>query len=173
MMTQKQLELGLANRKQMSARGCNGTPTLNRANWWFGQMRQVVDRAFDWEPAPRFQPEQILFGQGRPAARLNRATFRRRRTFPQPQPQGGGVSPVRPAGPALQAGFNQLAAASGLSRGTAFLDQRQLTHGQGLPEPGAVKARCQRNGKDFTRRKPRQNVELPRTVAVCAGSFCF
>ena len=59
MTTQDQLELGLA--------GANRCPRVmkrearaNRANWWFGQMRQVVDRAFEWEPAPRFKPEQIL-----------------------------------------------------------------------------------------------------------------
>jgi hypothetical protein len=34
-----------------------------RANWWFDQMRQVVDRAFDWQPAPRFQTEQILLSE--------------------------------------------------------------------------------------------------------------
>jgi hypothetical protein len=62
MLNQKQLELGLA--------GANRCPRLtqrqqrmNRANWWFSQMRQVVDRAFDWQPAPRFQPEQILLGE--------------------------------------------------------------------------------------------------------------
>ena len=62
MMNQKQLELELA--------GANRCPRVvkresraNRANWWFGQMRQVVDRAFDWEPAPRFQPEQTLLAE--------------------------------------------------------------------------------------------------------------
>jgi len=23
---------------------------LTRAHWWFGQMRQAVDRAWDWQP---------------------------------------------------------------------------------------------------------------------------
>ncbi|MDB6021414.1 MAG: hypothetical protein JWQ04_1271 [Pedosphaera sp.] len=62
MMNQKQLELELA--------GANRCPHVmkrdsraNRANWWFGQMRQVVDRAFEWEPAPRFQPEQTLLSE--------------------------------------------------------------------------------------------------------------
>jgi hypothetical protein len=30
-----------------------------RARWWFEQMRQVVDRAWDWEPAPLTHPEQV------------------------------------------------------------------------------------------------------------------
>jgi len=30
-----------------------------RARWWFEQMRQVVDRAWDWEPAPPARPEQV------------------------------------------------------------------------------------------------------------------
>lgn len=32
-----------------------------RAQWWFERMRQVVDRAVDWEPAPQARPEQIWF----------------------------------------------------------------------------------------------------------------
>ena len=31
---------------------------LNRANWWFQRMRQIVDRACDWQPAPQPRPEQ-------------------------------------------------------------------------------------------------------------------
>jgi hypothetical protein len=57
MINQQQMELGLA--------GSNRCPRVVRrerrrhqANWWFDQMRQVVERAMDWEPAPRFQPEQ-------------------------------------------------------------------------------------------------------------------
>jgi hypothetical protein len=32
---------------------------LSRAHWWFQRMRQVVDRATDWRPAPVAPPEQI------------------------------------------------------------------------------------------------------------------
>ena len=64
MTTQEQMELGLATANNCT-RLAQREPHPNRATWWFGQMRQVVDRAFDWEPAPRFQPEQILFSQGR------------------------------------------------------------------------------------------------------------
>ncbi len=31
---------------------------LTRARWWFAQMRQVVDRAWDWQSASAGQPEQ-------------------------------------------------------------------------------------------------------------------
>lgn len=34
---------------------------LNRAQWWFQRMRQMVDRAVDWQPAPLARPEQIWF----------------------------------------------------------------------------------------------------------------
>jgi len=65
MLNQNQLELGLAavNRCPRTARR---EQRLNRANWWFDQMRQVVDRAFDWEPAPRLQSEQILLTENQP-----------------------------------------------------------------------------------------------------------
>ena len=33
----------------------------NRARWWFQRMRQVVDLAIDWQPAPRPRPIQIWF----------------------------------------------------------------------------------------------------------------
>ena len=57
MNDQQQMELGFS--------GTNRCPRVafrerrhNRANWWFNQMRQVVERAVDWEPTPRFQPDQ-------------------------------------------------------------------------------------------------------------------
>ena len=34
---------------------------LSRANWWFQQMREVVDKAADWRPSPPARPEQIYF----------------------------------------------------------------------------------------------------------------
>ena len=50
MTKQQQMELELAggNRCPRTARR---ERRLHRANWWFDQMRQVVDRAFDFEPA--------------------------------------------------------------------------------------------------------------------------
>jgi len=61
MITQKQLELSLAG-AQSCPRATSSQRRVNRANWWFDQMRQVVDRAFEWEPTPRFQARQILLG---------------------------------------------------------------------------------------------------------------
>jgi len=31
-----------------------------RARWWFAQMRQVVDRAWDWGPAQPARPGQVF-----------------------------------------------------------------------------------------------------------------
>ena len=31
----------------------------NRAQWWFTQMRRVVDLAMEWKPAPTARPEQV------------------------------------------------------------------------------------------------------------------
>ncbi len=57
-MVNGQLEMNLG-----SGRGChNGARhhrRQGRAHWWFERMRQVVDRAIDWEPAPPPRPEQI------------------------------------------------------------------------------------------------------------------
>jgi len=39
---------------------------LNRALWWFRQMRQVVDLATDWQPAPAPRPEQTWFTEAEP-----------------------------------------------------------------------------------------------------------
>lgn len=68
MMNQQQMELTLA--------GSNRCPRVvrrerraNRAHWWFDQMRQAVERAIDWEPAPRFQPEQIWLPDGKNQSR--------------------------------------------------------------------------------------------------------
>jgi hypothetical protein len=60
-MTNQQMELGFG-----SARVCPSATRrqrrLSRANWWFERMREAVDRAFDWQPAPPPpRPEQIWF----------------------------------------------------------------------------------------------------------------
>ena len=45
------------------AKACNSVRRtqrrMSRANWWFQQMREVVDKAVDWQPAPPARPEQI------------------------------------------------------------------------------------------------------------------
>jgi hypothetical protein len=60
MITQKQLELGLATANRCP-RVVQRERRANRANWWFDQMRQVVDRAFD--PIPQALPSRGLFSE--------------------------------------------------------------------------------------------------------------
>lgn len=72
-MIDGQLELSLNN-----PRGCQPLGRrqrhLSRARWWFDRMRQVVDRAIDWAPAPPARPEQIWFAQAsRPALQTSGA----------------------------------------------------------------------------------------------------
>jgi hypothetical protein len=43
-------------------------PRANRAQWWFARMRQVVDRAMDWQPIPPARPEQIWLPEPRRGA---------------------------------------------------------------------------------------------------------
>jgi hypothetical protein len=75
MTNQNQLELGLAGANRC-LRVAQRERRLNRANWWFDQMRQVVDRAFDWKPAPRFQLEQAWLTEGQnKGAAANRDIF--------------------------------------------------------------------------------------------------
>jgi hypothetical protein len=58
MNQQMELEIGTV-RNCPSAR--RGQRRSGRASWWFDRMRQVVDRALDWQPAPPARPEQIWF----------------------------------------------------------------------------------------------------------------
>ena len=51
-----QLELGFAARR---SRGLARHHRAQRANWWFTQMRRVVDRAVAWQTAPPVRPEQV------------------------------------------------------------------------------------------------------------------
>jgi hypothetical protein len=54
-MVSRQLELGLENQPGMKPGRKRGR--AGRANWWFEQMRDVVDHARDWPAAPL--PAQI------------------------------------------------------------------------------------------------------------------
>jgi len=60
-MTNAQMELSFANGRHAPAPLNRRQRRLSRANWWFGRMREVVDRAFDWQSAPLPRPEQIYF----------------------------------------------------------------------------------------------------------------
>jgi hypothetical protein len=56
--TDGQLELGFNGIKpRASANRREGR--IARANWWFGRMRAVVERAMDWPEAGQPRPEQI------------------------------------------------------------------------------------------------------------------
>jgi hypothetical protein len=60
MTKQRQLELGFDGSCAFPAL-IRQPRRLSRAQWWFAQMRAVVDCAFDWKPAPEPRPEQIWF----------------------------------------------------------------------------------------------------------------
>ena len=58
--TNEQLELGFNPDNQCrSASAPRREGRIARANWWFTQMRDIVERAMDWEPAGQPRPEQI------------------------------------------------------------------------------------------------------------------
>jgi len=57
-MINRQMEMSFA----ASQRGTAPRPCRRgRAQWWFQHMRQLVDQAMDWAPAPQPRPEQIWF----------------------------------------------------------------------------------------------------------------
>ncbi len=53
-----QLELGFEPARAFQSR-LRAPQRPGRAQWWFQQMRQVVDQALDWEPLPPGRPEQV------------------------------------------------------------------------------------------------------------------
>jgi hypothetical protein len=57
-MTNEQMELGLNGMKFVGQTGRRAN-RMQRAAWWFAQMRQIVNRAVDWQPAGDARPEQI------------------------------------------------------------------------------------------------------------------
>jgi hypothetical protein len=69
-LTGPQLELGFG--------GTSACRILNprerrrsRATWWFQRMRQIVDCALDWQPAPPPRPEQTWFPGTHRQVRIN------------------------------------------------------------------------------------------------------
>lgn len=60
MKTNEQMELVLEKTKSCPS-SRRPQRRMSRANWWFQQMREVVDKAIDWQPAPPARPEQIYF----------------------------------------------------------------------------------------------------------------
>ncbi len=58
MKNTNQLELGLNNARLVANSLNHRQRRVNRAKWWFAQMRRAVDKAVDWQPAPPARPEQ-------------------------------------------------------------------------------------------------------------------
>ncbi len=58
--TDNQLELGFNPDSQCrGAKAARREGCIARAGWWFAQMRDIVERAMDWEAAGEPRPEQI------------------------------------------------------------------------------------------------------------------
>jgi hypothetical protein len=53
-----QMELGL-NAKTRRLAQIARRQRRQRAQWWFVQMRRVVDAAMEWRPQPQGRPEQV------------------------------------------------------------------------------------------------------------------
>lgn len=62
-MMNTQLELGINNSRASLPAAIRQRRRV-RAHWWFEQMRQVVDRAFDWQPAQMPSARQTWFKGG-------------------------------------------------------------------------------------------------------------
>ncbi len=60
-MTNEQLELGLGGTK-LAVQGGRREGKIQRAAWWFAQMRQIVNSAMDWQPTPTAPPQQEWLG---------------------------------------------------------------------------------------------------------------
>lgn len=56
-MTNQQMELGFGGQKRLGRSG-RRERRMTRAKWWFTNMRQIVDRAMDWQAAAEPRPEQ-------------------------------------------------------------------------------------------------------------------
>ena len=68
-MTNGQMELGFANGSRLSP-VTRRQRRLQRAAWWFSQMRQAVDRALDWQGKSSPRPEQTWLPGTRREARV-------------------------------------------------------------------------------------------------------
>ncbi len=57
-MNKQQMEMSF-DRNAPARRPHGRQQRRSRAQWWFSQMRRVVDGALDWQVAPPARPEQI------------------------------------------------------------------------------------------------------------------
>ena len=64
LMTTAQLELSFENRHPAACERVLRQPATRSARWWFERMRQLVDAAFDWQPALPPRPEQTWLPGG-------------------------------------------------------------------------------------------------------------
>jgi hypothetical protein len=53
-----QMELTLTGKPMRRSRQARQN-RRQRAQWWFARMRQVVEGAMEWRPAPVARPEQV------------------------------------------------------------------------------------------------------------------
>lgn len=58
-MNNAQLELSLIKPSTRRGPQRSRSPRMQRATWWFSQMRQIVDNAMTWEDTHPPRPEQI------------------------------------------------------------------------------------------------------------------
>jgi hypothetical protein len=56
-MNKKQIEMGLETNVKSRCRR-RSQQRQKRAQWWFQQMRTLVNNAIDWQPAPQARQEQ-------------------------------------------------------------------------------------------------------------------
>jgi len=63
-ITKKQMEMGLETAARANCRR-RSQQRKKRAQWWFHQMRTVVNSAIDWKPAPEApEPRQLALIRG-------------------------------------------------------------------------------------------------------------
>lgn len=60
-MTNAQLELSFVALRVHPTPTAARCPSIHNPQWWFQRMRQIVNSALDWQPAPPPRPEQIDF----------------------------------------------------------------------------------------------------------------
>jgi hypothetical protein len=70
-MNDTQLQLSLGSPSVTQPPRANRRPSTFSSRWWFQQMRQIVDCAFDWQPAPPPRPEQAWFSGTQRQAQVN------------------------------------------------------------------------------------------------------
>jgi len=59
MLCSNQMELGLNSKTARRRSPTRRQTRLQRAQWWFTEMRRVVNGAMDWSKAPAARPEQV------------------------------------------------------------------------------------------------------------------